>query len=190
MPSRSVEDQEDSETKKNKPPPQPVSPRKKKSSKRRKEETKRKHGGEEPDGSDSCDSDTVNSSESDTDDDRDSDIEYDENGVHVITNTMTSFSTDYRIRSKQSRKIAQIHKKTNCGCKSASTRNFQHNQRRYRAKKRVLPPLDPDPKRYLLIPTKILLPTIQLSNHGHKQLQYYVLHGAGTVLFHLHRQII
>jgi hypothetical protein len=103
--SRSVEDQEESETNKNRPPPQPVSPRKKKSSKKKKEATKRKHGGEEPDGSDSSDSDTVESSESDTDDDGDI-----ENGVHVITNTMTIFSTDYRIRSKQSRKIAQIQK--------------------------------------------------------------------------------
>jgi hypothetical protein len=167
-----------------------VTPRKEKSSKEGKKTNKRKHGGGEPDGSDSSDSDTVDSSESDTDDDRDSDIEYDENGVHVITNTMTSFSTDYRIRSKQSRKLLKFTKKTIFGCKSASTRNFQHNQRRYRAKKRVLPPLDPDPKRYLLISTKTLLPAVQLSNHGHKQLQYYIFHGAGTGPLHLHRQIL
>jgi hypothetical protein len=54
MPSRGVEDQEDSESNKNKPPP-PVSPRKKKSSKRRKKETKRKHGGGDPDGSETSD---------------------------------------------------------------------------------------------------------------------------------------
>jgi hypothetical protein len=47
---------------------------------------------------------------SDTDDVRDTDIEYVENSVHVTTNTMTSFSTDYKARSKKSRKILQIHR--------------------------------------------------------------------------------
>jgi hypothetical protein len=37
-------------------------------------------------------------------------MEYVKNGVHVTTNTMESFSADYKTRSKQSREIAQIHR--------------------------------------------------------------------------------
>jgi hypothetical protein len=55
-----------------------------------------------------------------TDDDRDSDIEYDADGAHITNDTMTSFSTNYKIRRKQSRKIATIHKRL-----SASARAHQ-----------------------------------------------------------------
>jgi hypothetical protein len=57
--SRGIEDQEESETNENRPLSLPVTPRKKKSSKKRNKANKRKHGGGEPNGSGSSDSDTV-----------------------------------------------------------------------------------------------------------------------------------
>jgi hypothetical protein len=97
-----------------------------KSSKKRKKAKKRKHGSGEPDGSFSNDSDSVDSKDSNTDDDRGTDIEYVEISVQVTTNTMTKAVSENCTNSQ----------KTVCGCKSASNRNLQHNQGRYKTKKR------------------------------------------------------
>jgi hypothetical protein len=143
MPSRSVEDQEDSESNKNKPPPPPVSPRKKKSSKRRKKETKRKHGDGDPDGSD-----------------------YEASSLKKL--------------HKFTRKLSAAARAHQLGTFNTTRGDIEQIKGYFHHWIRTIRDI------FLYQPRFYFL----LTNHWHKQVQYYILHGAGTVPFHLHRQII
>jgi hypothetical protein len=110
--------------------PTQITKKQQQSSKEKKENKEKKHAGGNPDGSSSDSSDTSSSSnKTDTDDSRtdkskDSDTEYDGDGVHITNNITTTFSTNHKIRSKQSRKIANIHKKSPTAVKTHQLGTF------------------------------------------------------------------
>jgi hypothetical protein len=149
-----MEDQKESETNENRPPSQPATSRMNKRSKERKTAIKPKHNGGEPDRSDQATLTLWTQLIA-----RPTTIE---TLTWNTTNTMESFSIDYKTNRIISLGELGRFAETICGCKSASTtRNLRHNDRRYISKKREqLPALHQDPTSNLLRPAKIVFPDV------------------------------